>query len=70
MTIHEIADELRKMYPDACGIWLFVNQTEHVVEQKFYTGRGEYTMKRVDGQWCHETMPSASTPTPEPEKSK
>lgn len=62
MSIHEIADRLRKIYPGAVGIHLFVNETEHEVELKYYTGRGEHSMKRVDGEWCSiPATPQAAT---------
>lgn len=57
MTLREIAAELRKLYPDAISVDLFVNEQEHTVEinydDKSGPGTGA-TYKRLDGKWSHE----------------
>lgn len=57
MTLSEIAAELRKHYPDAVSVRLFVNATEHEIELAHKDVSGPEhgaTYKCLDGQWAHD----------------
>ena len=52
LDIHEIADRIRRTYPHAVGVTIHVSATEVTVEAKHYDGRGDYSMRQLDGVWA------------------
>lgn len=57
MTLAEIAEALRHLYPDAVGVELFVNEDEHSIELRYKDKSGpKYggSYKRLDGKWAHK----------------
>jgi hypothetical protein len=63
MKIHDIADEVRRAYPHAVSVSIHVNADEVTVETRHYDGRGDYSMRQLDGAWAatHEYEALAAT---------
>lgn len=51
MTLAEIAEELRRLYPEAVAVKLFVNESSETVEvAKHYKTSGS-SWKQLNGEW-------------------
>jgi len=50
--LKEIAEQLRKMYPDAASVELFINHQEHEIQVKYVdTEKAGFSMRSLNGKW-------------------
>jgi hypothetical protein len=62
MTLAQIAAELRRLYPAAVSVKIFVNHTEHSIDVLSVDVSGPETgasYRTLDGSWAHGGLPAA-----------
>lgn len=50
--MHEILENTKKMFPGATSITIIVTNDDVKVTASYYGELSDYSMKKVNGEWC------------------